>query len=54
LKALQDALERGADPESAAWRESVLTVIHSAFLAFESARQAITVLSDRTNASNTC
>lgn len=46
LKALQDALERGADPESAAWRESALTVIYNAFLAFESARQAITVLSD--------
>lgn len=46
LKALQDTLERGADPESAAWRESALTVIYNAFLAFESARQAITVLSD--------
>lgn len=31
LKALQDALERGAEPESAAWRESALTVIYSAF-----------------------
>jgi hypothetical protein len=46
LKALQDTLERGADPESAAWRESALTVIYNAFLAFESARQAITVLLD--------
>ena len=46
LKALQDVLERGADPEIAAWRESAMTVIYNAFLAFESARQAITVLSD--------
>jgi hypothetical protein len=46
MKALLDSLERGADPEQAAWRETALNVIYSAFLAFESARQAITVLID--------
>ena len=46
MKAYQDMLERGADPEHASWRDSALTIIYNAFLAFESARQAITVLLD--------
>jgi hypothetical protein len=50
MKALRDSLERGADPENAAWRESALTIIYNAFLAFESARQAITVLMDDSRA----
>jgi hypothetical protein len=46
MKALEDTLGKGADPENAGWRESALTIIYNAFLAFESARQAITVLLD--------
>lgn len=46
LKAMLDTLERGADPENAAWRDGALTVVYNAFLTFESARQAITVLMD--------
>lgn len=49
MKALQDTLTRGADAASAAWRASALTIIYNAFLAFESARQAITVLLDDRN-----
>jgi hypothetical protein len=48
MKALQDTLNRAADRNDGLerWRENALTVIYNAFLAFESARQALAVLMD--------
>jgi len=44
MKALQDTVARGADPQENA--VAALNVMYSAFLAFESARQALAVLMD--------
>ena len=48
MKALQDTINRAADCNDGLerWRENALTVIYNAFLAFESARQALAVLMD--------
>jgi hypothetical protein len=48
MKALMDALGRTVDPGIGEdrWREQALSVIYDAFLAFESGRQALTVLMD--------
>jgi hypothetical protein len=44
MKAMQDSVSRGADPQEN--QLAALNVIYNAFLAFESARQALAVLTD--------